>query len=99
MVKDHLDSERGNLLLPLYRSFFFISSNVYTIAIESPLGCHATTNRSGPLQGSEGQPRETTKHQQGPIRAIFDLLKFQNHYVAPFFLLADPPNLCPISFI
>ena len=49
------------------------------------LSCH--NHQSGPFQGSEGQSRETTQYQQGPIWATFGLLIFQNHYVAPFHLL------------
>ena len=63
-----------------------------SVCVMNPLYCHATTNRSGPFQGLEGQPRETTHHQLGPIRVTFGLLKFQKHYVSPFYLLADRPN-------
>ena len=42
---------------------------VYTqLLIEFLMGWYATTNRSGPFHGLEGQPRETAaQHQQGPI--------------------------------
>ena len=57
------------------------------IAIEFPLGCHATATRVRPFSGLSGQPRETTQHVPGPSWATFGLL-IQKHYVqiAPKFL-------------
>ena len=68
-----------------------------SVAIKSLLCSHATANRSGFIQGSDGQPKETTHHQQG-ISQLFGVLKLQNitQLFSPF---GRPSKLHPIPLI
>ena len=54
------------------------------VAIDTSLGCHATTARIRPFSG---QPRETTQQLLGPIWATIQPTKFKFHYVAPQFFI------------
>ena len=55
---------------------------------------------SGPFQGSDGQPRETTQHLLGPIWATFGLLNSDfTLYLHNSLFLGEPSKLHQISFI